>query len=571
MKKTIKILSIVLLAFNLQAQGPDVIIEGTGIRQVEPAYRINEQPMIIDTNLANNVIEYPLLLVQHQVTAEFDTISAAKIKSTEKLTQLYSFYAKVGIGTELMPLGELYYDSKRSRKFIYGAHAKHLSNYGNFKNYAPAQFDRSGIGIYGGINERWYSLRGDLNYRNQGLHYYGLRIPTDSIPSDSIAQRYNDLGGKFSFSSHKKDSAKVNYTVGVEYNWFSSRKQFGDSLTDWRGKENFFGVTSSGWYKLGKEVYAAEFNVRYNGYKYGIQNEQLSSVDTAISLNNTVINFKPTISTYLKNDRFKAVIGADVVINAHLKTKAHIYPVAEVKYSMFNDIFIPYVGLRGEMKQVTYKSLTLENEFVRTNPELRNENTVIDVYGGIKGTLSKSISFNANVSYSRVKDKALFVTDIIFSPGNKFVVIYDTMNVLKIEGAISYQLNKKLKIDGIGRYNSYELLTNTYAWNLPQLQFIVRGHYNLFDKFMIDLDLNLEQGRRALVYDSLETNVTLENGQLAKPLGFIADVNLGLEYRYNKRISAFLQLNNLASQRYMRWYNYPVQIFQVMGGVTFRF
>ena len=95
MKKTIKILSVVLLAFNLQAQGPDVIIEGTGIRQVEPAYRISEQPAIIDTNLANNVIEYPLLLVQHQVTAELDTIAAAKIKSTEKLAQLYSFYAKV--------------------------------------------------------------------------------------------------------------------------------------------------------------------------------------------------------------------------------------------------------------------------------------------------------------------------------------------------------------------------------------------------------------------------------------------------------------------------------------------
>jgi len=40
---------------------------------------------------------------------------------------------------------------------------------------------------------------------------------------------------------------------------------------------------------------------------------------------------------------------------------------------------------------------------------------------------------------------------------------------------------------------------------------------------------------------------------------------------YNKRISAFLQVNNFASQRYMRWYNYPVQIFQVMGGVTARF
>jgi outer membrane receptor protein involved in Fe transport len=44
-----------------------------------------------------------------------------------------------------------------------------------------------------------------------------------------------------------------------------------------------------------------------------------------------------------------------------------------------------------------------------------------------------------------------------------------------------------------------------------------------------------------------------------------------LEYRYNKRISAFLQVNNLASQRYYRWYNYPVQPIQVMGGITARF
>jgi hypothetical protein len=44
-----------------------------------------------------------------------------------------------------------------------------------------------------------------------------------------------------------------------------------------------------------------------------------------------------------------------------------------------------------------------------------------------------------------------------------------------------------------------------------------------------------------------------------------------VEYRYSKRISAFIQLNNIASQRYQRWYNYPVQPIQVMGGVTARF
>jgi outer membrane receptor protein involved in Fe transport len=214
--------------------------------------------------------------------------------------------------------------------------------------------------------------------------------------------------------------------------------------------------------------------------------------------------------------------------------------------------------------------LTEQNEFVLSNVQLRNENTAIDFYGGFKGALSKKMSFNVGASFARIKDKAFFVTDTVYSVGNKFNVIYDTLSLTTIEGSLSYQLNEKLKIDAIGRYYSYSLLNNAYAWNMPDWQAIARGSYNLFDKFLINLDLNFEGGRKALVY-TMEDDVIEENLQYAKPLGLIADINLGLEYRYNKRISAFIQLNNVASQRYNRWYNYPVQVFQVLGGITARF
>lgn len=174
-----------------------------------------------------------------------------------------------------------------------------------------------------------------------------------------------------------------------------------------------------------------------------------------------------------------------------------------------------------------------------------------------------------NASFARIQNKALFVTDTLYSVGNKFNILFDTLNLTTIEGSISYQLNEKLKVDGIGRFYSYSLLNNTYAWNLPQWQAIARGSYNLFDKFLINLDLNFEGGRKALVY-AMEDDVTVENLQFAKILGLVADINLGLEYRYNKRISAFIQFNNVASQRYNRWYNHPVQVFQFLGGVTFR-
>ena len=127
-----------------------------------------------------------------------------------------------------------------------------------------------------------------------------------------------------------------------------------------------------------------------------------------------------------------------------------------------------------------------------------------------------------------------------------------------------------IKIDGIGRYYSYALLNNSYAWNKPRMEFILRGSYNLFDKFLFNLDLKLEEGRKALLLEA-EEGSTLENGQHIMNLDFIADANLGLEYRYNKRVSAFVQLNNFTSQRYKRWYNAPVHGFQVMGGITFRF
>ena len=90
------------------------------------------------------------------------------------------------------------------------------------------------------------------------------------------------------------------------------------------------------------------------------------------------------------------------------------------------------------------------------------------------------------------------------------------------------------------------------------------------DKLKLNLDFNGEGGRKSLIVDST-AGVKKEDNQYVKELGFILDINLGIEYKYTKRISAFLQFNNIASQQYYRWSDYPVLGLQVMGGVTFKF
>lgn len=572
MSKYLLILSFIssgIFVFGQQKPGDEETITLTAIRKIPSATRIPSSPAIIDTVIPQSEVQYPLLSLKYNTLIRLDTIAPATVKLIDKLPQLYSTYVKVGIGSTFMPLGEVYYNNTRSRKYIYGGSLKHLSSFGNIKGYAPAQFDRTALNLNGGLNEKKYTLRGEFLLNNRGLHWYGF--PNQNADRDSIQNRFNEIGTRLSFASHQKDSAHLNYKVGFEYFNFHSKKSDIDSLATWRGRENYVAVKSSFWYQLGKEVFAADFNIRYNGYKYGEKDAGLSSLDTGIVLNNTIVNLKPTITTFAFDNKLKAQVGLDITVDAAAKTKFYLYPIAEVKYSMFDDILIPYAGIKGSLKQNTFRSMSFENEFILSNQQLQNESNSINAFVGIKGTLTKRIGFNASASFSNHKGKMLFVTDTVYAKGrNQFRAIYDTMNITTLEGSISYQLAEKLKIDGIGRFFSYNTRNESYAWNLPQIQVIVRGTYNLFDKFLVRLDMNYEGGRKGLVFEK-EENTVLENGQYAKKLGFIADVNLGVEYRYNKRISAFVEFNNLAAQRYQRWYHYPVQGFQVMGGVTFRF
>lgn len=560
-------LIVISSAIQVTAQ-EEVDIKIESKREIEKAYRSVGNPKILDTVFPNPTANFPLLVMNYAPFLEVKPIEPATVKMQEKLPQIYNGYARVGIGSILMPLAEVYYNNTRTRKFNYGVHAQHISSFGRMKNYAPANFDRTNLRAFGGVNEKRYNWGGEFVYNTRGLHFYGFE--NENANADSIAQRFNTIGFKGNFSSHQHDSLGINWRAGLEYRHFNDKKPKDEKLVDWRAAENYVALSGGAWYKWGNEIYGANANLKVNGYKYGIIDSSIALLDTGIVQTNTVFSLRPYITTYSKNKRLKANIGVDITVSAVEKTRIYVYPNAEVKYALFDNILIPYAGVRGGMTQQTYKGITDINEFALSNQQLKNEHKAIDGYIGLKGTLSKRIGFNVSASFANIKDKALFVTDTTYSRGNRFGVIYDTMNVATIEGSLSYQLLEKTKIDLIGRYFSYNAQNNTYAWNLPQLQFVVRGSYNLYDKFIFTLDVNLEGGRRALVYVK-ETGVTEENNQLAKKLGFIADANLGVEYRYNKRISAFANINNLAAQRYKRWYNYPVQGFQFMGGVTFRF
>lgn len=541
-------------------------------REVEPAVRIGSQPRLIDTVVNYKVIEYPMMALKYETVVTTEPIVPANVKLSEnKMLKLYNGYVKVGIGSPIMPLGEVYYNNTRSRKYVYGANIKHISSFGQLKGYAPAQFDRTNYNLFGGIKQLNYSILGDFRFNNYGVNRYGVMRP--AADQDSINQRFKEMGAGIKFHSHKMDSLRLNYMISLDYANFKDKPV----TENWFGNENTITSLNSFWYRKGKEIFGVDVNVFQNHYLYGNTDNKLTKLDSAIDYTNTQVSLKPNITSLFSGKKLKAQIGVDVTMSLtkNTSTLVTLYPLLDIKYALFDNLIIPYVGVKGGMKQGTFKSLATQNPFLQSNPELRNESTPYNAFLGVRGIITKQLEFNICANYSEVRNKALFVSDsnAIHRNLNQFRAIYDTMNIFTAEATAAYQLNEKLKLDATGRFFNYSMIKhNSYAWNLPTYQFIVRGSYVFQNKFIFTLDLNGEGGRKALIYDTTDKDkTTIEDNQIAKELGLIIDANVGVEYRYTNRISAFLQCNNVAAQQYFRWYKYPVQAFQIMGGVTFRF
>ena len=552
--------------------GSDATIMSDSDRSVESANRLSYRPTLFDTIIPSPEVNYPLLVLREETSFDVSRIEPATIRHRPQLSQLYNGYAKLGGGSRLMGLGEVYYNSVRSRKFNWGIHALHLSEWGQISDYAPSQYDQTKAMAFGSVQERRYSYGGELKYVNNGLHYYGFQDPEAS--RDSIRQRYNNVAFSGYYASHKRDSGMVNYRVGLDYSHFNDRKPNEDSLSPWRGRENFIGVKSTWQYNMSNNILIsnlkADFNVGYNDYRYGINDSTLAGLDSGFIHSNTVIQLRPVTKFYSKDEKFQFKFGGELAIDVRDRTRGSLYPIGEVRYSLFNDLFIPYVGVQGGLTQQRFEFLANQNEFINSNVQLRNMQAY-DFHFGIKGTLSKRMSFNVGAAFSNNRNMALFFNDTIYSSGNQFGVLYDTVNISTFTGSLSYQHNEQIKIDGIARYNAYSLRNNPHAWNLPEFEFILRGHYNIAKKLIFNVDFTLEAGRKARVFSSSIAGAQEADGIYFVPLGLIADANLGVEYRYTQRLSFFGNLNNFAAQRYQRWYNYPVQAFQFMLGASFRF
>lgn len=545
-----------IIALNVNAQTKKIdslVIDGVGQFKVTiaDASRIYDVPVIMDSTKRLPVKPYEINSVKAPVPYDVNPIPAAEMQG-EPLVKLYNGLVKIGIGsgvnTKITPYGEVWYNNLRSKEYAYGIRMKHYSTSYNPKDLGFAGFSDNEISLYGKKFLKEHSLIGNFDYNRNVVHYYGYDATENSLNRDMTVQRFNYFTGGAELKSHYTSAKRYNHDVRLNYY----------NLTDlYKSSENNIKATGYVQTALSKEMLRVNAMVDYYNYK--------TSTDT---INNTIITLNPNFIA--AGDKYKAVLGLSATMDMFVQSKFYFYPNVELSYNIFEDIIIPYAGIGGGLQKNSYKSLTDKNPFVLPTLTLYNSNKKYDFFGGLKGSISSKIAYNAMVSYASIGNMAMYVNDTKELLKNKFDVIYDNADALNVRGEISYQNREKLRVSLRGDYYNYKTKTELRAWYVPQVQITASANYNLKDKIVVTADLFYVDGQYAKTY---ETDSTAASGKkvVAKELKGVFDANLGVEYRYNKKLGLYVNFNNIGNVRYNRWMNYPTQRFGFMAGLSYSF
>jgi len=223
-------------------------------------------------------------------------------------------------------------------------------------------------------------------------------------------------------------------------------------------------------------------------------------------------------------------------------------------------------------------SLYRENPFIQTFPDLKNLNNKLDVYAGIGGSISHAVSYSVGLNYYEWGNFHYFINDSITSPqnnyytyGNVFTVLYDDLTAMNFHGELAIFSGEKWKANIRGDYFNYTTGVESHAWHQPALKFLANGQYNLRNKFIIGIDvfyLGARWAKSTIPVNGVEPEA--DGSYHYKLKGFL-DANFKVEYRYNKRLSAWVQFNNTFALKYQRWAAYPTQQFLAMMGAAYSF
>jgi hypothetical protein len=519
-------------------------------------------------------------------TFSVNPLKAASIAPAPKEETGYGLI-RAGAGNYNRPYGEFFFNHLASKKSIFGIHAKHLSSNGTIKleggDRVKAPFSNNEAEVYYNQFFRESVLSVNVNYDRDAFNYYGY--PKTAVPDTLFApkQSVNYFGTKQAFAkggiSVKLDNPSLEmndpfFGFDFDYHYFSTKT--GQTENCGKFVAHVQQPFSFGAGLLDAGVFYTQAN--------NIVNRNDNSVDIRqqswLYLNPAAYFSKKTFNAKLG---FKTWYITDKEINPLLR----ITPDIVLNYMPVKNIIKLYAGIGGNYENNYYSKIAYENPFVDPEHDAYNTFQKIRFYGGFDGKFAPKTNFKIGFDYSMFDNQPFYYLQeySLFQSGtssekvvdNDFSILYDDINLFKINLEIIHRSSDKLDLLLSGNYYSYKLSEQTEAWNMPDWDATFSLGYKITEQLSMSADFFLIGGRKALIKESLYRNLLTESS-VANPTTYKSfnldpafDMNVRGNYKITEKFSVFAQLNNFGVQQYQRWFGYPVQSLNFLAGVSYAF
>ncbi len=552
----------------------DVIANGNQNRIITKSSKSNSKPTTKDTTIKIRDVKYYLEPAKYDVKYTAQPIKPAKLKVVEPLEKLYAGYVKFGVGNYTMPYLDAYYNSRRSKKNNWGINLKHHSATGQINDFGNTSFSQNNLGGYYTHFLKNHTLKTNAYYKRNVTNMYGFNSNDTLIPQtyreskDSINLKYNLVGIHSLLTSRYRDSSKIGHKVGLGYYFMNNQKGVQEN--------NVRVYTTLSKYLKEENIEAnVDFEIDFNNLKqpslYPIDTTSVAINNLSTTTNTGILKLVPYVvsNNILNKLHFKGGFGVNIDIAS--VNKFYFFPEVELSYNLFNNVFIPYAGATGGVHRNSFNSTRIKNPWVLSNTVMKNTVEKYNIYGGIRGAISSEWSFNLTARTQKLENQAFYFNDTTFSYQNGFGILYDTINKTTFSGQLSYQKDEKFFFNGKAEYFMYKTKNQEFAWLNPDFKISLNATYDLANKIIVKVNIFIIGNRKSFSLDSIADAETTDAGQYVLDLKPYVDANLGLEYRYNKRLSIFINFNNLSAAKYQEFTKYPVHRFNALGGFTFRF
>lgn len=556
-KGKVFLLVLLLLTGSISLRGQGINEQVTVVGAFEPvvpdASKIDLSPSPDETEVKLPVMSYSVTPVQLKTSLHPDDITAVKLVG-EPLKKLYRNYARVGFGNYTTPYAELYAGSLRSKTYAFGIRMKHLSSSGTIKDYPKSSNSLNLVELSGQKFTENHTIAATAGYRRNVVHHYGFK-PADYsffVNEDDLRQRFNRINASASVASVYTDNDRLNHRVGLSFSNVSDKFDTRESQIGIRAaadkRYELFDLTDY-------QNLSFETNLAFTGYK-----------DSLMSQRSALLSFRPSISTEF--NQYALLFGIDLSIHADSVSKAYLFPFLEARVRALEEALMITAGISGGLSRRGFDVLSDENPFIQSVLPLQYTRERFAFYAGARARVGKNINLTASFRTANVENEPFFVNDESGVLLNRFTVVYYDGSVTKFRAEAEYLIAERLRVKAYAGLEKWSLNGDAEPWHRPGSEFGADASYDLQKKIIAKAGFSAYGKQSARIPVAEQERVS---EFVTETLKGYADIHLGVEYRYTKLLSAFLNFSNVTGTRYYQWYNYPAYRFRVLGGISYSF